>query len=408
MRAPRVSYGEWKKRLQYASLPALVVDLDAFDRNAKKIILKLEASGSRATIRLATKSIRCVELMKRAMAMSPRFQGWMTYRALETERLAMQGFDDFLLAYPEVEEKELRRLVRLHASGKTVRMVVDSEEILQALSRICREEKITSPFPVVVEIDVSLRLFLGLVRFGAQRSPLASVEAAIAFAKNTSATPSLAFHGFLAYESQIAGVQDAGAYRRFLNPLKRLIRRLSVPRVAAMRARLLREARAQGLEPVLLNGGGSGSLEWTGAESAVTEVSAGSALLCSSLFSSYSNQQGEDAFEPALFLALRCVRKPSPRIATCFGGGVIASGEPGWDKIPSPWLPEGIKLDPMEGCGEVQTPVHLLSAEELRIGDPLLLRPAKAGESLSGFPHVFLFEGSGAFRKASVERDSGV
>ena len=102
-----------------------------------------------------------------------------------------------------------------------------------------------------------------------------------------------------------------------------------------------------------VNGGGTGSVERTAAEPAVTEVAAGSGLYGPTLFDTYR------AFKPrpAAFFVLPVVRKPSRSIATALGGGYIASGAPGRDRLPSPFLPAGLKLDALEGAGEVQTPL---------------------------------------------------
>ena len=85
------------------------------------------------------------------------------------------------------------------------------------------------------------------------------------------------------------------------------------------------------------------------------------------------------------------MRKPTPKIATALGGGYIASGAPGRDRLPRPVLPPGLKLDALEGAGEVQTP--LLGAASLRVGDRVFFRHAKAGELCERFDVVHLVRG---------------
>ena len=77
-------------------------------------------------------------------------------------------------------------------------------------------------------------------------------------------------------------------------------------------------------------------------------------------------------------------------MATLLGGGYIASGAPGWDREPEPWLPEGLKLDSQEGAGEVQTPVTGPGALGLRVGDQVYMRHAKAGELCERFDSLLL------------------
>ncbi len=74
------------------------------------------------------------------------------------------------------------------------------------------------------------------------------------------------------------------------------------------------------------------------------------------------------------------VRRPAPGIATLFSGGYVASGTGTPDRLPSPFLPPGLRLTRTEGAGEVQTPVAGAAADRLGPGDRVWMRHAKAGE----------------------------
>jgi D-serine deaminase-like pyridoxal phosphate-dependent protein len=63
-----------------------------------------------------------------------------------------------------------------------------------------------------------------------------------------------------------------------------------------------------------------------------------------------------------------------------FSGGYVASGTGTPDRLPSPFLPAGLRLTRNEGAGEVQTPVVGPAADRLRTGDRVWMRHAKAGE----------------------------
>lgn len=65
---------------------------------------------------------------------------------------------------------------------------------------------------------------------------------------------------------------------------------------------------------------------------------------------------------------------------TLLGGGWIASGPPGKDRVPLPVWPQGLRLLPAEMAGEVQTPVAGTAAATLRVGDRVWFRHSKAGE----------------------------
>src|SRR5207244_2558454 len=122
--------------------------------------------------------------------------------------------------------------------------------------------------------------------------------------------------------------------------------------------------------------GGTGSLAWSAKDPSLTEVTAGSGFLDSLLFDYYRDL----SLAPAALFALQVVRRPSPGIVTCHGGGYVASGAPGPDRLPRPWLPAGLELLGLEGAGEVQTPLRLRAGAAPRLGDPVFFRHAKAGE----------------------------
>ena len=122
--------------------------------------------------------------------------------------------------------------------------------------------------------------------------------------------------------------------------------------VEARRAEIV-AAVAEIAELEFVNGGGTGSIGLTSAEWAVTEIAAGSGFYAPVLFDHYRSF----ALHPAAMFALPVVRRPGPRVATVLGGGYLASGVGAKDRMPVPHLPAGLKLDPFEGAGEVQTPL---------------------------------------------------
>ena len=152
-----------------------------------------------------------------------------------------------------------------------------------------------------------------------------------------------------------------------------------------------------------VNGGGTGSLELTSAEDAVTEVTAGSGFYAPALFDHYSRF----SLTPAAGFALPIVRKPSPRVATALGGGYLASGAGDAGRLPAPWLPPGLGFDPEEGAGEVQTPLLGAAAASLGIGDRAYLRHAKAGELCEHFASLHLVEGDAVVDEVPTYRGDG-
>lgn len=376
-------------RNEHAELPCAFVDLEAFDSNLESLAKMVE--GTDFTIRIATKSIRVPDLIRRALNYGAPYKGLMCFSPHEALFLSTQGFDDFLVAYPTLQESDLKALRKVHESGKLISLVVDSEEHLVAINKYMSG---SNPFPVLLEPDLSLR-FASLV-IGVRRSPLRSVDAVVELAKKVKNYPHLKFMGLMAYEAHIAGVTDRNPFKKFLSPVLYFIRRFAMKRVMAHREELVKRLNDAGLSPELVNGGGTGSLSFNHGEKVLTEVTAGSGLFCSHLFDYYSNFH----LKPSAFFALQAVRKPEPGWITCQGGGYVASGEPGWDRIPKPV--EG-KLSGFEATGEVQTPVEL-NAE---LGTPVIFRHSKAGELSERFKEFRLISQGKTVGKALTYRGYG-
>jgi len=381
-------------------LPAVLVDLDAFDRNVAHAAEVVRDGGGGHTLRMATKSIRVPSLIRRALDHGAPYQGLMCFSAEEISFLAGQGFDDLLLAYPTVQPPDLAALREVHAGGTRVIAMVDAHEQLQALSRAMAE--IDEPLPVAVDVDMSLRVG-GAAHIGVRRSPVRQVDQVVRLFEQGADLPGVRMMGVMGYDAQVAGLGDRNPFKRSMNPVFKLVRRRSVASINTRRRTIAEALRARGFEIELFNGGGTGSLDIVVGEPWLTEVTAGSGLLCSHLFGYYSNIR----FEPAFFLALQVVRSSDPGYVTCQGGGYIASGEPGWDKVPIPHDPPGLKLVSAEGCGEVQTPLRVPSGVRLELGDAVLFRPAKAGELAERFEEYLLVAGGEIVERAKTYRGFG-
>ena len=101
------------------------------------------------------------------------------------------------------------------------------------------------------------------------------------------------------------------------------------------------------------------------------------------------------------------VRRPAPEVATLLGGGWIASGVPGPDRLPTIHHPPGLRFAPQEAAGEVQTPVLGEAAESLQVGDTVWLRHAKAGEPAEHAREYVLIAGDRVAGAAPTYRGEG-
>jgi D-serine deaminase-like pyridoxal phosphate-dependent protein len=395
MSADKPDYDHYKAALAGFRLPAAFIDLDALAAN----LATLRARAGGLPIRLVTKSIRSVAILRRVLASDPQFQGLMCYSAAEAAWLATQGFDDLLVAYPTVEPEDLRAVAAQVGAGRVITLMVDSAAQVQRIAAVAQIEGVVQP--LAIDLDMSSD-FPGL-HFGVFRSPISGVDAALALAAEIARHPSLRLDGLMGYESQIAGLMDAVPGQAVKSAVVRLLKRRSIPEVNERRRATVAALAAAGHPLRWVNGGGTGSFESTRADTSVTELAAGSGLYLPTLFDHYQAFQGR----PAAGFAVAVTRSAAPGIVTCAGGGYPASGPGGVDRLPRPWLPAGCALIATEGAGEVQTPVRLPAGVQLAPGDPLLFRHAKAGELCERFNELLLIEGGAVVDKVATYRGDG-
>ena len=385
--------------------PFAVVDLDAFWANAAD----MERRAAPKPIRLASKSVRCRALQERVLA-RPGFAGTLAFTLPEALWLAECGFEDLVVGYPTADRRALRELVQLAADRPEARVsiMVDSLAHLDLLDAAVggRGAADRAPVRVCLELDAGLWLLGGRVRVGVKRSPVHTPAQAAALARALVARAGVQLVGLMAYEAHIAGLGDApggqGVGPRLNALAVRLLQAASARELAARRAAAVAAVRA--VAPLeFVNGGGTGSLEGTAREAAVTEVSAGSGLYGPALFDTYR------AFtpRPAALFALPLVRRPAPGVLTALGGGYLASGPADAARLPRPFLPAGLRLDRREGAGEVQTPLLGAPARALAVGDRVWMRHAKAGELCERFDRLFLVEGARVVEEVPTYRGEG-
>ena len=364
--------------------PFAIVDLAAMRANAASMARR--AAGK--PIRVASKSVRCRAVISQVLAMDG-FRGIMAYTLPEALWLAGAGTDgDILVAYPTADRDALGRLAGDPAAAAAVTVMVDCAEHLDMIEKVIAGTAAASPVQVCIDIDTSYVAARGRLRVGARRSPVRTPADAAALATDIVGRPGLRLAGLMAYEGQIAGVGDNPAGRPLYGQVIRYMQRRSGAELAIRRAAIVAAVRA--VAPLeFVNGGGTGSVEKTTAEAAVTEIGAGSGLYQPGLFDSYRGFTGR----PAALFALPVVRRPGRGVVTALGGGYLASGAGNATRLPVPFLPAGLRLDKDEGAGEVQTPLLGPAADGLRIGDRVWLRHAKAGELCERFAQLHLIEG---------------
>ena len=381
-------YDTYERAFGERDAPFAFVDLEAMWSNSRDMLARARGKP----IRVATKSIRVRGLIERVLERDPGYRGLMTFTLRESLWLAEHGHADTLLAYPTADREAL---AKLPDPGPV--LMVDSAEQLDLI-----EAAAPGKARVCIEVDLSYWLMGGRVKVGPKRSPIRTPDQAAALAREIERRPRLELTGLMGYEGHIAGVGDRPPGKRLMGAAIARMQRASAAEIAERRAAVVEAVAA--IRPLaFVNGGGTGSLHTTTEESAVTELTAGSGFFAPTLFDAYSSF----TLSPGAGFALPVVRRPGPGVATALGGGYLASGAGDKARLPKPWLPEGLKLDPFEGAGEVQTPLLGKAADRLKPGDRVYLRHAKAGELCERFDSVLLLEGGEVVDELPTYRGEG-
>ncbi len=381
--------------------PALaVIQLDALRHNTHDMLRR--AGGK--PIRVASKSVRVRGVLDAVLAV-PGYHGVLAYTLEEALWLAKGGdghppIEDVVVGYPTADRAAIAELAHSPELAARVTLMVDS---------IAQLDFIDSVMPAAVRENLRLCLELDsswqhpvLGHVGVWRSPVYTADDARTLAAKIVARDGFTLVGMMGYEAQIAGQGDKPAGRAAWGATLRWVQKNSKAELAERRAQAVAAVR-EVADLEFVNGGGTGSLEFTSSDASVTEIAAGSGLFGGHLFDNYQSFRPA----PAAAFALSVVRKPTPATATLLGGGWIASGPAGDDRLPRISWPIGLSMVPREMAGEVQTPVTGASAGILRVGDRVWLRHTKSGELSEHVNEFHLVEGGNVVGTALTYRGEG-
>jgi Predicted amino acid aldolase or racemase len=332
--------------------PFAFVDLDAVWANAADMLRRSRGKP----IRIASKSIRSRPVLERLLDLDPGFQGTLTFTLPETLWLWERGLRDLVVAYPTTDRAALTRLARITSEDpeQAPVVMVDCPEHLDLIEEAA--SSFVAPIRVAVDIDLSWWPLRGLVKIGPKRSPIRTADAAVSLAEEIDRRERTKLVGVMAYEGQIAGVGDNVPRKAINNMLVRAMQAASAKDVAERRAEIV-TALSEVAQLEFVNGGGTGSIELTASEWAVTEVAAGSGF-----------------YAPVLFDHYRAFR---PRPAAMFALPVTRAS--------------GVGPVDVEGAQQTLTGA---GADGLGIGDRAYFRDLRAGELCERFDRLFLVTGT--------------
>ncbi|PLW73613.1 alanine racemase, partial [Streptomyces sp. DJ] len=306
MSDPFAVRARYDRATAHLEAPLAVVDLDAFEANARDLVRRAQGKP----VRVASKSVRCRALLERVLGIEG-FAGVMGFTLAESLWLARSGFGDVLLAYPSADRAGFGELTADPEAAAAVTVMVDDPSQLDLVdaARSGNEQ-----VRVCLEMDTSLHLLGGRVRIGSRRSPLRTPEQLRGLAREVVRRPGFRLVGLMAYEGHVAGVGDAVPGRPLYSRAVRRMQALARRELAVRRAEVVRAVR-EVADLEFVNGGGTGSVQHTVAEDAVTEVAAGSGLYVPRLFDGYTSFRGR----PAALFAQPVVRRPGAGAVTVLG-----------------------------------------------------------------------------------------
>jgi D-serine deaminase-like pyridoxal phosphate-dependent protein len=145
--------------------PLAVVDIDAFEANAARLVER--AAGQ--PIRVASKSVRCRELLRDVLR-RPGWRGVMAYSLPEANWLVSTGVsDDVLIGYPTAHRAAIAELAATERLASAVTIMIDSEEQLDLVDAVVAPDA-RPPLRVCLDLDASWRPLPG-AHIGVRRSP---------------------------------------------------------------------------------------------------------------------------------------------------------------------------------------------------------------------------------------------
>lgn len=226
--------------------PALIVDVDALQRNIDVLMKALEGQSARSRPHTKVQKSPDIALMQVAAGAI----GVTVAQVWEAAAMAAAGVTDILIANQVIPAEKLAVAAAL-AAHVDLTLAVDDPGNIDALSAAAA--KAGTEIGVLVELDV------GMERCGAR-----SAEEALRLAERVHAAPGLQLKGIQAYEGHCMSVPDRA---------KRVRMATEAMDQAAAALELMRGA---GLPAGTLSGGGTGTYDITGRHPAVTELQAGS------------------------------------------------------------------------------------------------------------------------------------
>ncbi len=285
--------------------PCLVLDLDALERNIRKMGEYAQAHGMRH--RSHGKMHKSVDVQKLQERLGGAI-GVCCQKVSEAEVFARGGIKDILVSNEVRDAAKIDRLARLPKLGSRVTVCVDDVANVAELSAAAQRHG--TKLECLVEIDC-----------GAGRCGVSTTVAATEIAKTIHAAPALKFSGIQAYQGAMQHLETYLDRKTKLDEAIRLVKDV----VAALHA--------AGLKPEIVSGGGTGSYRFESDSSVYNELQCGSYAFMDADYGRIRDKRGnridEDEWENALFILTSVMSRAKPGQAVCDAGLKVLSLDSG-------------------------------------------------------------------------------
>jgi D-serine deaminase-like pyridoxal phosphate-dependent protein len=295
-------------RLEDVDTPALILDLDAFETNLRRLP---EAVRGRVRIRAHAKTHKCPEIARRQVAAGA--VGVCCQKVSEAEAMVEGGIADVLVSNEIVGARKLERLAAL-ARRARIGVCVDNPGNLPALQAAAQRAAVT--------IDAYIELEVGMRRCG-----VAPGEPALALARAIVASPGLRFAGLHAYHGRAQHIRSAEERRAVIQNSALLVKNTKA---------LLKDA---GIDCPIVTGAGSGTFMFEVELGAWGEIQPGSYVFMDWDYARNEWAPPMPRFEHALFVLAGVMSRPAPALAVVDAGLKASSVDSG---MPAVWERPGL------------------------------------------------------------------
>jgi 3-hydroxy-D-aspartate aldolase len=289
--------------LREVDTPALIIDLDGFERNLRRMSDAVANAGVR--LRPHAKTHKSSIIAHQQIALGA--VGICCQKVSEAEIMVRDGIGDVLVSNEVAGTGKLDRLAALARRARVAVCVDDLENVAEVAGAA---ERFDVKLSVLVEIDV-----------GAKRCGVAPGEPALRIASAIARSNSLQFAGLQAYHGAAQHLRSHGA------------RREAIARATDLTRSTIDLLSRDGLTCEIVGGAGTGTFELEAASGVYNELQAGSYIFMDADYGRNRKPDGTafDTFEHALFVFTTVMSRPNDERAVVDAGhksAAVDSGPP--------------------------------------------------------------------------------